>query len=210
MLHHLITKELRANLQSMIIVVLAFAFLVPILFTLAPTTTQQAAMPGEILMPIMTIICLPIVFLPDQASAIQAVINSKHYQLILLHAIRLLLFTLVLSLLDGSLLIVYACQHPPFTLLPLLADFMIKIWLITGIVATSYRMTKSIVATYIIPITYFALCLGYRGLGPLNLLTLVQKRPVTDLWWQLLVALGLLVIGLIPFKLLVPHHQTNQ
>ena len=137
----------------MIIVVLAFAFLVPILFTLAPTTTQQAAMPGEILMPIMTIICLPTVFLPDQASAIQAVINSKHYQLIFLHAIRLLLFTLVLSLLDGSLLIVYACQHPPFTLLPLLADFMIKIWLITGVVATSYRMTKSIVATYIIPIT---------------------------------------------------------
>ena len=198
MLFQVITKDLKANVQPMSIVTLLLACLIPILFNLTPNSIPQAAMPGELFVPLIAIICLPTIFLPDQSEAIQAVINAKHYRLSLLRMIRFVWFILLLSILDAGIVVSYTVHGAQAPMLAVLVDFVAKILLLTGIVAASYQFTQNIVVAYIIPVTYFALCLGYTGLGPFNLLTLMHGRSLSDCWWQIGFALLLLVIGLIP------------
>ncbi|WP_125604531.1 ABC transporter permease [Lapidilactobacillus bayanensis] len=205
MLYHAISKDLKANTLLMTFVAIALACLLPLLFNLAPTAIVQAAMPGELFVPLIAIICLPTVFLPDQSASIQAVINSKHFRLPLLQFARILWFLLILSLLDISIVLIYRVHTSPVSLLPLLADFMTKNLLLAGVVVISYRLTKNIAVTYILPMTYFALCLGYAGLGSFNLLTLMHGRPITDCRWQLL----LLLASLIPDDFLKSRHADH-
>lgn len=195
MLFQVITKDLKANVLPMSIVTLLLACLIPILFNLSPNSTPQAAMPGELFVPLIAIICLPTVFLPDQAEAIQAVINSKHYRLSLLRWLRVLWFLLLLSALNASIIIAYGMHGAAMPALALLYDFIAKTFLLAGIITGSYRITQNIVVAYIIPVTYFALCLGYTGLGPFNLLTLMHGRPMIDNLYQLIVGLVLLAIS---------------
>lgn len=198
MLFQVITKDLKANILPMSIVTLLLACLIPILFNLTPSSIPQAAMPGELFVPLIAIICLPTIFLPDQAEAIQAVINAKRYRLSLLRTLRVVWFILILSMLNAGIVVAYAVHGAEVPMLAVLVDFVAKVLLLAGIVAASYRVTQNIVVAYIIPVTYFALCLGYTGLGPFNLLTLMHGRSLADCWWQIGFALLLLVIGLMP------------
>ncbi|WP_155286147.1 ABC transporter permease [Lacticaseibacillus zhaodongensis] len=200
MLFRVITKDFKTNVWSMSTVALLLACLILILFNLAPSSLAQAAMPGELFVPLIAIICLPTVFLPDQAESIQAVINSKHYRLPLVRFLRVSWFLLLLSMLDAGIIIVYGLHGVAVPLLALLVDFIGKVLLLAGIIVTIYRITQNIVVAYIVPVTYFALCLGYTGLGPFNLLTAMHGRSLLDCWWQIFVALLLLVTGLLPFR----------
>lgn len=182
----------------MSIVTLLLACLIPILFNLTPSSIPQAAMPGELFVPLIAIICLPTIFLPDQAEAIQAVINSKHFRLVVIRTIRFVWFLLILSILDAGIVLAYAVHGAEVPMLSAMMDFIAKVMLLAGIITASYGFTQNIVVAYIIPVTYFALCLGYTGLGPFNLLTLMHGRPLSDCWWQIGFALLLLVIGLVP------------
>lgn len=196
MLFQVITKDLKANVQPMSIVTLLLACLIPILFNLTPSSIPQAAMPGELFVPLIAIICLPTIFLPDQAEAIQAVINSKHYRLVVIRTIRFVWFLLILSILDAGIVLAYAVHGVEVPTLAVMMDFIAKVMLLAGIVAASYRFTQNIVVAYIIPVTYFALCLGYTGLGPFNLLPLMHGRALSDCWWQIVLGLLLLIVGL--------------
>lgn len=195
MLFQVITKDLKANVLPMSIVTLLLACLIPILFNLTPSSIPQAAMPGELFVPLIAIICLPTIFLPDQAEAIQAVINAKHYSLSPLRWLRAIWFLLLLSVLNASIIIAYGMHGADVPTLALLGDFIAKTFLLAGIITGSYRLTQNIVVAYIIPVTYFALCLGYTGLGPFNLLTLMHGRPMIDNLYQLIVGLVLLTIS---------------
>lgn len=198
MLFQVITKDLKVNVRPMSIVTLLLACLIPILFNLTPSSIPQAAMPGELFVPLIAIICLPTIFLPDQAEAIQAVINSKHFRLVVIRTIRFVWFLLILSILDAGIVLAYAVHGAEVPMLSAMMDFIAKVMLLAGIITASYGFTQNIVVAYIIPVTYFALCLGYTGLGPFNLLTLMHGRPLSDCWWQIGFALLLLVIGLVP------------
>lgn len=197
MLFQVITKDLKANVLSMSIVTLLLACLIPILFNLTPSSISQAAMPGELFVPLIAIICLPTIFLPDQSEAIQAVINAKHFRLVVIRTIRFVWFLLILSILDAGIVLAYSVHGAEVSMLGVVIDFVAKVLLLAGVVAASYRFTQNIVVAYIIPVTYFALCLGYTGLGPFNLLTLMHGRPLSDCWWQIGLSLLLLIVGLI-------------
>ena len=199
MLFQVITKDLKANVLPMSIVTLLLACLIPILFNLTPSSIPQAAMPGELFVPLIAIICLPTIFLPDQSEAIQAVINTKHFRLSLLRVLRFVWFILFLSILNAGIIVAYAVHGAEVPILAVLLDFIAKVLLIAGIVAASYRFTRNIVVAYLVPVTYFALCPGYTGLGQFNLLTLMHGRSLSDCWWQIGFALLLLIIGLMPY-----------
>lgn len=198
LLYHIIIKDFKANVLNTTLLSIGIASLIPILFTLSPISVQQAALSGELFVPLIAIIILPTVFLPDQEKSIRAVINSKRYQLPMLHFLRTTWFLILLSLLDTNIIITYGLNHTSIALLPLLADFITKNFLLAGVIVASYRVTNNIGIMYILPVTYLTLCLGYTGLGPFNLLSLVHNRPISDCWWQLLSAVMLLTFGLIP------------
>jgi hypothetical protein len=191
-------NDLKANVWPMSTVILLLAGLIPLLFNLAPSSIQQAAMTGELFVPLIAMIGLPTIFLPDQAEAIQAVINTKHYRLPLLRLLRVSWLLLLLNLVNAGIITAYGVHGVAVPLLTLMIDFSAKTLLLAGLVTVSYRLTQNIVVAYILPVTYFALCLGYTGLGPLNLLTLMHGRPLSDCGWQVGVALLMLGIGLIP------------
>ncbi|WP_057777871.1 hypothetical protein [Paucilactobacillus vaccinostercus] len=197
MLYHVIIKDLKATVLPMTILTILLACLTPILFSLKPLTISQASLPGELFIPLIAIICIPTIFLPDQAASIQSIINSKHYRLSLLHSIRVVWFVSILSILDLIIIVLYESHQASFQVWPLLGDFLAKIFLLTGLILLCYHLSKSIVITYILPITYFAFCLGYSGMGPLNLLSLIHGRPLSDSWIQLIIAILLLFADLL-------------
>ncbi|KRL11341.1 hypothetical protein [Schleiferilactobacillus perolens] len=189
-------KEIRANEFLPSLLTIAFCGIIPILFTLHPTTIAQAALPGEMFMPLVAILCFGGIFLPEQVAGVADVLNSKRTQLLTIYLIRLGWYTLLLSLVNTLLILSY--QLPTATAV-LWFDFLTKALFIGSLTVFSYAAFGSLAAAYLIPTVYFTLCLGYPHLGPLNLMVLMRQQSWTDNWWQLGVAVIFLVVG---FRLL--------
>lgn len=188
----LAVKEIRANELFPSLLAIAFCGIMPILFTMHPTTITQAALPGELFMPLAAIFCFGGIFLPEQVAGVTDVLNSKRTQLVSIYMIRFGWYTVLLSMINLLLIIGY--QLPNFAGV-LYFDFVTKVLFVGSLTVFSYAASRSLAAAYLIPTVYFALCIGYPHLGPLNLFILMRQQSWTDNWWQLGVAVLLLVGG---------------
>lgn len=107
-LKRLVGLELKANECNTSLIVLGCGLLMPVVFTMTPSNLAQAAMPGELFLPLLTIFAVGSLFLPEQTVEIGAVINSKQTQLWWLYLLRFIWYAVVLAMLATVLIGVYA------------------------------------------------------------------------------------------------------
>ncbi|EPC27609.1 ABC transporter permease protein [Lacticaseibacillus paracasei subsp. paracasei Lpp46] len=181
-------------------IVLGCGLLVPVVFTMTPSNLAQAAMPGELFLPLLAIFAFGNLFSPEQTAEIGAVINSKQTQLWWLYLLRFIWYAMVLTVLATGLISVYGSLNAGLDLLLLWIDFMIKILLIGSVTVLSYSLSRSLAVTYLLPTAYFALCVGYRHLGAMTIMTFMRHRPMADNWIQLLLAGLFLTISFLNLK----------
>lgn len=103
-LKRLVGLELKANECNTSLIVLGCGLLMPVVFTMTPSNLAQAAMPGELFLPLLTIFAFGSLFLPEQTVEIGAVINSKQTQLWWLYLLRFIWYAVVLAMLATVLI----------------------------------------------------------------------------------------------------------
>lgn len=199
-LKRLVGLELKADECSTSLIVLGCGLLMPVVFTMTPSNLAQAVMPGELFLPLLTIFAFGSLFLPEQTVEIGAVINSKQTQLWWLYLLRFIWYAVVLAMLATVLIGVYAFLNVGVNLLILWFDFVVKILLVGSITVLSYSLSRSLAVAYLLPTAYFALCIGYRYLGAVNIMTFMRHRAVSDNWIQLLLAGLFLAISFLSLK----------
>ena len=199
-LKRLVGLEVKANECSTSLIVLGCGLLVPVVFTMTPSNLAQAAMPGELFLPLLAIFAFGNLFSPEQTAEIGAVINSKQTQLWWLYLLRFIWYAMVLTVLATGLISVYGSLNAGLDLLLLWIDFMVKILLIGSVTVLSYSLSRSLAVAYLLPTAYFALCVGYRHLGAVNVMTFMRQRPMADNWIQLLLAGLFLTISFLNLK----------
>ncbi|MCH4164221.1 MAG: ABC transporter permease [Lentilactobacillus diolivorans] len=192
--------EIRTNEMKTSLIVIACSTFIPFLFSMIPNSMFQAALPGELLMPLLAIFCFGNLLLPEQRSDIVAVINSKLIQLPWIYMIRFAWYSCLLSLINGLIIIAYHFSPFDLDLLTLWFDFTVKSLLIGSIVILGYSLSRSLAVAYLIPTVYFALCLGYPKLGWMDLLTIMHNQNTDSNWFQCAVILLCLIVGWLLLK----------
>ena len=79
-------------------------------------------------------------------------------------------------------------------------EIVVIILLVGSITVLSYSLSRSLAVAYLLPTAYFALCIGYRYLGAVNIMTFMRHRAVSDNWIQMLLAGLFLAISFLSLK----------
>lgn len=196
----LFTLDFRTNILKTNVLILTLCLLIPILFSITPTTTVQAAIPGELFMPLISIFAFGNIFLPEQTADITAVINSKPIQLKTIYALRFGWSLIFLSIINSLLILIYLLSTANLNLGLLWADFLVKPLFIGSLAALSYRLCHFPALAYLIPTAFLALCIGYPHLGVFNLLTIMNHQGWLGIISQLIAGILFLIISFTKFK----------
>ncbi|MCI1922568.1 MAG: ABC transporter permease [Lentilactobacillus buchneri] len=199
-LKRLIIIDIRVNELKTSLFVLIFCFIIPFIFSINPNSMVQAAMPGELLMPLVAIFCFGSLFLPEQTANIVSVINSKTRQLQTIYIIRFIWYMILLILVNSGIILTYSLSSTQYNLLLLWFDFCVKSFFIGSMIILIYSLSRAIAASYLIPTLYFALCIGYPHLGMMTLLTIMHRQGWSGNWLQFCLGTLFLLMGFVILK----------